>query len=261
MNDIPNLPAGEFGEYGYLEAQLRGQLYGNGPKMVRSRISRGVIPFGRAVFAELGNVNECFLPVADTNTLTLSTDLIVDNVLTITVNGVAVVQPWVTDNDTTLDLMLIQLNSLADNVRASRVGLIFTIRTPGTPIVITGAVTGGVTQAIVTIGTPVVPANLVFVGVAVRIQKVIPRGTTDGDVYVDSDMVSVLDMGDIVVEIDGTAVVAISEPAQVLSGAAEGGLFSAAGGANQKINGIFISPVPGKSTLYVVHIDKAGNVA
>jgi len=87
-----------------------------------------------------------------TNTLELSEALVTDNVIAVSVNGGNVSAVWDTDSDTTLNNLKISLLALPQVETVELTGLVFTITTPRNDILLSGSVTGGASQADVTIG-------------------------------------------------------------------------------------------------------------
>lgn len=238
--------------YGYMDASRRGKLFGTGPKEVISRTVVGseVIPFGRAVFGYAGNDKVCVLPQTDTNTLTLDGVLVTDNVITLTINGDVYAETFASTSDETLDALVAQLNSAG--LIASRASLVITVTTKGETIVASGVVTLGAGQANVTAGTPAISGDLVFIGVAIAIQKTTNLPLTD-DSYAVGEVASVLSLGDIEVETDGTAILSQTE-AKILKTVVGVGKFTVASGTGEVIEGWYKESIPDSTTTFVVHL-------
>jgi len=251
------------GEWGYLERARAGSLYGTGPKQFLSRkvIGTDAIPFGRAVFGYEGDDQFVCLPKVDTNTLTLSDVLVTGNVLTVTVNGTAYAETFATDSATTLAALVAQLNAVT-GILASLNSLVITITTKGAAITTTGAITLGATQATVTPGTAAISGSLAFLGVSTSLQK-----QTNAPTYADAsfapgatendpgEVVSILNLGAIVVETDGTTILAQTQ-CNILKTVAGVGKFTAfaTSSGNQLVHAHYIED-PSVTNLYVVQLE------
>jgi len=245
------------GEWGYIEAARAGMPFGNGPKENISRTVIGVndIPFGRMAFAYKGDDHNVLLPVADTNTLTLDGVLVEDNVITLTINGVAYAETWDTDSPTTLDNLVDQLNAADAIYSASVATLVLTITTKAAAITATGVITLGASQATITPGTAAVSGDLIMVGPAIGLQKETQSPTYDDASYAPAEVASLMSLGDIVIETDDTAPDANTICKVLVSVVGVGKFTSNDTSSNAvAIQAVFKESVPDSSTLFVVHL-------
>jgi hypothetical protein len=86
------------------------------------------------------------------NWFSLSTELIVDNVISVTVNGQTAVETYNTNSDTTLNNLRTKLELLPVVKTVELSGLVFSITTERDEISLSAVVTGGISQAVVTVG-------------------------------------------------------------------------------------------------------------
>jgi len=87
-----------------------------------------------------------------TNWLSLDTALITGNVISVTVNGQTAAATYSGSSDDTLDQLVTNLIALPYVGSAERSGLVITVTTVRLEILLSATVTGGASQAVVTIG-------------------------------------------------------------------------------------------------------------
>ena len=159
--------------YGTPDVAIAGLLYGE-KHDVDSAIAKEDIAFGSPVFGPVGVENVAYGPHKDKATETLSADLVASNVLTTTINGIAVASTFATDHATTMTAHIAAINAktelaaLGITAAAGSSNRVVVISAPaGVDLTVSGAVTLGASQATVTI---VYGTNLKFLGVAPFIQ-------------------------------------------------------------------------------------------
>lgn len=119
-----------------------------------------------AIFAQDPKVNQIVIGVEDTRvaqvqTITFSADIVTSNSITVTVDGTLVTQAFSSDNDTTLAALATQIQALSGVATAVASGspnrvITITAAKAGVPVSITlGSVTGGASQATMTLATTV----------------------------------------------------------------------------------------------------------
>lgn len=164
---------------------------------VESSAAQVAIPFGRAVAADPGDVNKVHLPVRDVGTITNDADFSADNVITVTINGVACAPvTYGTSHAATCTALLaaIQANAQVTSASKSANGRVWTIESSGISITslnmtISGGTYGGSAPAY----DFITPQNDVFRGISVHRNNVAAQ-------YSVNDIVDVLRKGRIWVE-------------------------------------------------------------
>lgn len=212
------------------QGALRGMPYGSSPKNDISRKNASVDPiiFGHGVFGYKGDESFCMPPLGDTNTVTLSADMVADDEATITVDGETFVQAFDADMATTATKMLAKLNA-DGSIVATYATKVFTITTKYKKSVITASiVNGGDGTATITVGaTPTVSTSQVFIGVALRsANEGMNRDTDYQDAYLTDTAVTVRNLGSVVVEADDVDEINVLDNVYVATDEARKGVFT-----------------------------------
>jgi hypothetical protein len=232
-------------EYGVMDAAIAGLLYGYGHE-VESAIAQEDIAFGAPVFGFVGLDNMCYGAHKDRATTLLDGDLVAANVLTSTINGVAIQTVFATSHATTLTAHIVAINSsaalqaLGITAVASGARGVVIAGVPGTSLIVTQVVTLGASQALATIAYS---SAGTFLGVAVFIQtggKDFGAGTS---CWKNKDSVSILRSGRIWVPVEAT--VADKDPAYAVVVTGALGKFTDVSTLNKDIGGYFRSNVSG----------------
>ena len=226
------------GAYDYMDAAIAGLKVG-----LQSRVEggwvcaeSGGIAYGMPVFGHIGNNKQCWTYKNDVSKIVLSADLITDNSVAISVDGVALTATvFADDHDTTMDAILAKLNALdgvvaiLDADDANNRTFIIQKKTKSFS-------TGDVT-CVVTLGESAATATItygssqVFLGVALFVQKAPSIGVAANQGYEQHEPVAVMADGEIWVPV-GAAVDANNE-AYVLTSGDDLGKFGASGLAVQ----------------------------
>ena len=241
--------------YGTPDAAIAGLLYGE-KHDVDSAIAKEDIAFGSPVFGPVGVENVAYGPHKDKATETLSADLVASNVLTTTINGIAVASTFATDHATTMTAHIAAINAktelaaLGITAAAGSSNRVVVISAPaGVDLTVSGAVTLGASQATVTI---VYGTNLKFLGVAPFIQiggKSFGAGTSKWEAL---QAVNIVKAGMLWVRAEST--VADKDPAYVsgVGGAGTLGKFTDVSTNNYDIGAFFRSNASGGLALLEV---------
>ena len=241
--------------YGTPDVAIAGLLYGMKAD-VDSAISQEDIAFGSPVFGPVGVENKAYGPHKDKATETLSADLVASNVLTTTINGIAVASTFATDHATTMTAHIAAINAktelaaLGITAAAGSSNRVVVISAPaGVDLTVSGAVTLGGTQATVAI---VYGTSLKFLGVAPFIQiggKNFGAGTSKWEAL---QAVNIVKQGMLWVQVEST--VNDKDPAYVsgVGGAGTLGKFTDVSTNNYDIGAFFRSNVSGGLALLEV---------
>ncbi len=170
-----------------------GSIYDN--RVEGTWAAKNIIPFGVPVFGYEGDDENCYLIHEDTDTMVFSADFVDLNVITITVNGTDVATTRLTDQATTMALLITNLEAAITGLEVTRTDIAGDDRTlalflKGAAIVSSAVVTLGVSQptAVVTSSTA-----QVFLGVSQYVAKYV--GDDNVGQYTVDDMVNVLSEG------------------------------------------------------------------
>lgn len=236
------------GAYGTPDVAIAGLLYGL-KNDVESAIAQENIAFGAPVFGPVGVFNKAYGPHKDKATLTLSADLIADNVYTITINGTSVAGTYASSHAATMTALIAAINAdttlvaAGISAAAGSTNRIIVISAPaGVDLTVTGAVTAGNTQATVAI---VYGTNLKFLGVAVFVQTggaTYGAGTSGWKQY---DSINILRDGKIWVLAESTVADKDAAYVSAVGGAGTLGKFTDVSTNNYDIGGYFRSNVSG----------------
>ncbi len=210
--------------------------------LVESFIAETAINFGRAVGANPGEILKVNQPVKDKAVLLFDADFVTNNVITITVNGIATAGvPFNTDHDTTAADVLTAIQGLAPvtsaSISDSPTNREFTIETSGVVIAVSETITGGASQAT---GTPTLSSNDIFRGIALHVHKDATQPLSTNIGYKVDDAVNVLRQGKAVVE---TSIAVVADDAAFVDITGAIGKFTNASSGNLATNGFFRSTV------------------
>lgn len=187
-------------EYNELEKALPGLKYGLDGK-VATGAAQAPISFGKPVFASKGEENKVGPLVNDKATIGFSADFVASNVIagTVTINGGTAVNysvTYATSHAATFAALVAALDAIPgiEVVSSNATTRAIVLSANGLLLAVTGAVTGGASQATVTVtaGT-----EMVLRGVALRTAKNLVNGVAR---YEKQDPVNVLTEGQIWVE-------------------------------------------------------------
>lgn len=198
--------------YGFLmDIASEGLLADCGFKNCLSPRAFAEIPVGRGVAKVVGEDYAIRLPAQNQSVITLDADLVTDNDVDITVNGVALATiPFNTDHDTTMDDIATALAALAEvntAVVSGATNRVLTVTAEQGEVVVVDSfvVTNGASQATATIVNGTQDS---LYGVALRIQNkmnlLAPNTGSDGPApYYEGEPVSMLTKGRVYVLVDG----------------------------------------------------------
>jgi len=222
---------------------VAGLIDGIHPRTIESGIAQEVINFGAPVMGFSDVEDSVYNIHADMVTETLDADLVTSNTLTTTINGEAIATVFATDHATTMTAHIAAINANAAMIAAGisaapgSTNRIIVIKTKGLDLVVTGAVTGGASQANVAIVTSTWG---IFLGVAVFRQQG-DRTTGAGTAaYQLKDQVNIMSKGRIWVPITGSITDKAAAYVVIAAGATQGKYLTTAG-SNYNIGGYFRS--------------------
>lgn len=218
--------------------------------------AKSPLGFGKAAFGYKGDPLSATDVFNDKNTVTYSADFITGNVIDLTVNGDAIESvTFDTDQATTMGLLVAAIQALDPDYKVTVAARVVTIVTPGEDIVVTGAVTGGATQATTTPGTAAPSADLVFLGAVLKAQKDPIEGNADGG-YIEPEMLEVMRSGYLCVQVDDIANCSEHTPVYVITTGADKGKFTGTVGSNLLINADFHFLADKAQNLAVVNFEQ-----
>lgn len=244
-------------QYGNISQLSAGTKYGSQRTDVTEPYNaESFLGFGKAAFGYKGNPDAAVDVFTDSNTMTYSTAFILDNVIAFTVQGVAIDPVTFTDDHaTTMELLVAAIQVLDPDYIVSYVGNVVTVVTPGEVIVITSAVTLGVTQPTSTPGTPAVSGDLVFLGAVIKAQKA-PVVDADNLGYAIDEELEVMRSGYLTVVVDDIANCRENTPVYVIVTGTDKGKFTGTSGSNLLINADFHFLADKAQNLAVVNFEQ-----
>lgn len=206
-------------------------------KNITSKAAHNAIPFGYGVCAGDDAEKKVMIPKAEICNLAFSADFIADNVITVTVNGVAAAPiTYATSHAATMTALIAAVHALSGvDAVAGSTNRIITITALNTQIVVSATVTGGVSQPTMTY---TYSCGRVFRGVAVHKHTEF-NGSSSAQYNID-DCVNVMDIGSIWVPV--SEAVAVDDVAYVNTNS---GIFSKTATANLSSGCKFASPTSG----------------
>jgi len=243
--------------YGNISQLSAGNLFGAQIGAVtESFVARELIKFGMCAFGYKGDPDSAMNIHIDKVVMTYDIDFTAGNAVTInfTVNGLVMAeQAFLTDHDTTMQLMLVALQALNSEWQVSVTGRVFTIITPGETTSASTVVTGSTPP----VGTPVLSqsAEMVVLGPVVKAQKAPTATLLSDEGYEDGEALEALVDGYAVVIVDDIANVTVNEPVYVIKSGADAGKFTGTVGSNLALNAAFAFVADGVQNLAVIRID------
>jgi len=181
-------------------ASFAGMKADAGFSLTESGIARTAMGFGLAVGNEPGETNEVHIPLRDKGTITIDADFSADNVITVTVNGVACAPVTFTSaHATTATALLAAISANAQVTGASKStnGRVYTIESIGSVINLNMTISGGTFAGSAPAYDYVTPQDDIFRGVALHQNNEIGS-------YAVNDAVSILRKGVVWVQTSGT---------------------------------------------------------
>jgi len=222
---------------------IAGLVVGMNPRVVESGKAQEIIAFGAPVMGFQNVEDKVYNIHDDLVTETLDADLVASNVLTTTINGIAIATTYATSHAATMTAHIAAINASAPlialgiSAEAGSTNRIILIKTKGLDLVVTGAVTAGASQANVAIVTSTWGK---FLGVAMFTQ-IADRLTGAGTAaYQVQDLVNIVAEGVIWVPATGTVQDKQAAYAVIADGATQGKFLSTAG-TNYNVGGYFRS--------------------
>ena len=199
--------------YGDPPRAIAGQTHGLTGRTRTYSAGERIYP-GDPLFGMVGDDEHCYRSHVNAVTLTASDDLVAGNIVSVTVNGIAVsAVTFVESTARTLERVVREidispvLSDLGINAFLVEGENAFTIVGPGIDIVATIVVTEGESQALFTLEAD---TNMKFIGVAEHTELASVNGTGFYDI---SDSVNVRDWGDIYAPVSDDAHPSDKEPA------------------------------------------------
>lgn len=209
---------------------------------VETGIAQETIGFGKPVFGYSGAPGKVYGAHRSLATLTMAGDLVTSNVMTTTINGIAVATTFATDNATSITAHIAAINAKAElialgitAVAGSTVRIIL-IKSTGLDLTVATVVTLGGGQ---TTGAVVYGSNGKFMGIAMFAQSATVANGGGDMTYVAYDLVNVLREGQIWVPV--SVAVLANDSAYGITEVTNQGKFTNVAGANYDVGGYFRS--------------------
>jgi hypothetical protein len=189
------------GAYGNLDPAIAGLLFGLGHD-VETGIAGEAIAFGSPVFGHAGVENIVWGAHQDQAEMSLDADLVESNIITTTVNGVAVATTFATSHAATMTAHIAALNAKAELVA---LGISFAAGSSTRKIVAKSKGLDITMASVVTAGSPQAGATTAystwakFLGVAMFSQKSSAEAGAGSNAYAAKEAVNILTKGKIYV--------------------------------------------------------------
>lgn len=228
--------------YGSLDKAIAGLKYGLGSgDDVETGIAQEDIAFGAPVFGFAGTEDKVYAAHTSKATTTLDADLVASNVLTTTINDIAVATTYGTSHAASMTAHIAAINAKAElialGITAAASGARgIVITTKALDLVVTQAVTLGASQAG---STTAYLSGMVFLGIALFTQKsTVDNGATTSK-YVAGEAVNILRKGFVWVPVSVS--VLDKEAAYAIYASTNQGKFTNSSSSNYDIGGYFRS--------------------
>ena len=228
----------QYGNIGQLSA---GNKYGSqGTDISEPYVAKSSLGFGKAAFGYKGDPDHAVDPETDQSTITYDAVFVTANAINASINGNAIDELiFVTDQATTMALLVAALQALDADYIVTQTGLIITVITPGETCVLLSAVTLGASQAGVVIGAPAVSSELVFLGAVIKAQKAPTSVAASESGYVSGEELEVMRRGYLTVVVDDIANCQENTPVYVITSGADKGKFTGTAGGNLLLDADF----------------------
>jgi hypothetical protein len=228
--------------YGNLDKAIAGLKYGLGAgDDIETGIAQEAIAFGAPVFGYAGTEDKVYASHSGKIVALLSADLVTSNVLTSTINGIAVATTFATDHATSMTAHIAAINAKAELialgiVAASAGARSISVIGKALDVTFTQVVTLGASQAT---ASYTASTGMVFLGIAMFTQKSTVDTGAGNSGYVSGEAVNIMRRGTIWVPVSVS--VLDKEAAYVIFAATNQGKLTNSSSGTYDIGGYFRS--------------------